>query len=143
MFNYKFSYYLERPDYLWYDLTNPIKWAWQRVFRGWDDRAVWGVDAYLAELMPQLLRKLKEDKQGIPISFFVDPFEDITPEAEAAAQANWGAVLDEMIAGFEAAERHINANYRRDIPNGFIDTDEVLTARALSLLKEYFFDLWD
>lgn len=139
MFHYKFSYYLERPDYLWYDLTNPIKWAWQRVFRGWDNRAVWSIDAYLAELIPQLLRKLKVDSHGIPAGMFDQPLDEITPEAEAVALAKWNAILDEMIAGFEAADRYLNVNYRES------ELPEIkrLFDCGMDLLKEYFFDLWD
>src|SRR5271157_6140443 len=47
-----------------------VKYAYQRVVRGWDDRAVWSIDYWLDDKMPAMLRKLKEDKHGIPGDMF-------------------------------------------------------------------------
>src|SRR5271157_4693879 len=37
-----------------------VRFAWQRVFRGWDDRAVWSIDYWLDAKMPDMLRRLKD-----------------------------------------------------------------------------------
>lgn len=116
-------------------LTNPIRWAWQRLTRGWDDRVIWSIDYHLAEMMPQWLRVLKVKKQGIPGGMFDDPFTDLTPEMEAAAVEKWRGVLNEMIAGFEAAKRIIDYDEWKD--------DRRLVNRALRLLAKHYFDLWD
>ena len=129
-----------------YLLTDPIKWAWQRLTRGWDDRAVWSIDSYLAELMPQLLRKLKEDKLGIPGSMFENPFDDMTPEIEAAALAKWHGILDDLIDGFEAADRLANLDYlgvTGDELDALIAEDTDIFCNGMVLLNKYFFDLWD
>lgn len=31
-----------------------IKWAWQRVVRGYDDRVTWGFDGYFIQIIPAL-----------------------------------------------------------------------------------------
>lgn len=35
-------------------MINEIKWAWQRVVRGYDDRVFWGFDSYFLQVMPAL-----------------------------------------------------------------------------------------
>ena len=144
----KLSYYLTRPEYLWRDLTNPVKWAWQRLTRGWDDRVIWSIDLYLAEVMPAWLRKLRADKQGVPGVFFDDFTKTETDAEMEAASAKWDRVLIEMIVGFEAAARLINLDYSDAVFNSasrdeVMDADKRRADRALELLREYFFDLFD
>lgn len=67
-----------------------LRWAWQRVYRGWDDRVIWNLDWYLAKMLPIWLRQLKAQKHGVPMGL---------------DSAGWDAVLDDVIAGFEAAHR--------------------------------------
>jgi len=133
----KFSYhpFHEHIYHTWLDLTNPIKWAWQRLTRGWDDRVIWSIDYYLAEMMPVWLRKLAKDKQGIPASMFGDNWIEPTSDEDEAAEQRWNGILHEMIDGFEAAKRIIDYDKR--------DGDIQRAARALQLLEQYFFDLWD
>lgn len=35
-------------------MFNKIKWAWQRIVRGYDDRVNWGFDSYFMQVMPEL-----------------------------------------------------------------------------------------
>jgi hypothetical protein len=56
-----------RRRYLWW-FRNPIhdthcavKWAWQRVFRGWDDHAISNLDCHLGETLGAQLVKLAEE----------------------------------------------------------------------------------
>jgi hypothetical protein len=91
------------------DVYYKFVYAYQRVTRGWDDRAVWSIDYWLDEKMPAMLRKLKEDKHGVPMDMFdglptnEEGYHD-EPEF-AIASARWDAVVDKMIAAFEASER--------------------------------------
>lgn len=99
-----------------------VKWAYQRVVRGWDDTAVWSIDYWLDEKMPDMLRKLKEDKHGVPMSMFDDlPMNEHgyhdEPEMEIASK-RWDEVLDKMIAGFEASRRVKDATYEDAPPVG-------------------------
>src|SRR5579871_6411506 len=54
----------------WDNVYREVKFAYQRVVRGWDDRAVWSIDYWLDDKMPAMLRKLKEDKHGVPMTMF-------------------------------------------------------------------------
>jgi hypothetical protein len=100
----------------YYTLTHPwiiigywkrqIKYAWQRAFRGWDDTALWGIDSYLAKIILQLVRKLKEDNIGIPVSMFEGlPCDENYPFSEESvkiAKQRWIEVQDKIIEGFES-----------------------------------------
>lgn len=86
------------------NIWHPLKWAWQRLTRGWDDRVIWSIHSYLARMTPIWLRELKARKRGIPISMFDDPNDASDASIEAAAK-RWDEILDDMIAGFEAAKQ--------------------------------------
>ncbi len=82
-------------------MFNKLKWAVQRVFRGWDDRVIWNIDMYLARMMPVWLRQLKAQKGFPPLVFHGD---DVDIEE---SEKMWNEILDKMIEGFEAAQ-HID-----------------------------------
>jgi hypothetical protein len=105
------NHWLCNPRKVWFDVVC----AYQRVVRGWDDRAVWSIDYWLDDKMPAILRKLKEDKHGIPMQCFDGlPMNDegyhSAPEMEIA-EARWNEMLDKMIAGFEASRRVKEMDY--------------------------------
>lgn len=86
-----------------------IKWFIQRGRRGWADCDTWSLDSYLSGWLPAALRHLKEHKHGVPNA--VVEVEDCgfdgnpTPEGFKRAEARWDAIMDKMIAGFEADKR--------------------------------------
>jgi hypothetical protein len=43
------------------NILNEIKWAWQRVFRGYDDTIYWGFDGYLEQIIPALKEFCKKE----------------------------------------------------------------------------------
>jgi len=151
------------------------KYAYQRVSRGWDDRAVWSIDWWLDDKMPAMLRKLKEDKHGIPSSMFEglptipDEEWNYTDEAYEMAQARWDAILDKMIAAFEASRRIQNLTYKEELgpyplrcPEGVSKEDwekikddrfaasqllreryEKIFKEGMALFAEHYWSLWD
>jgi hypothetical protein len=160
-------------------LVNPsklifrTKCAYQRVVRGWDDTAVWSVDYWLDDMMPAILRKLKEDKHGVPMEMFDGlPMNDegyhSEPEMEIAS-ARWDVVLDKMIAGFEASRRVKDGTYEEELgpyplyrPKGmpkdewkafqherFLKSqelskrDEAIFKEGMALFAEHYWSLWD
>jgi len=152
-FNKKFPNGLLGSDVAaYYALTHPweilrewkrqIKWAWQRVFRGWDDRAVWSLNYHLAEIIPSILKKLKEDKVGIPM-FCFEGLEygenyDYNDESMKIAEERWNAILDEMITGFEIYNKLWEIlDYEKE------REEYKKVERALELLKIHFESLWD
>ena len=36
------------------NIYREVKWAWQRVVRGYDDRVFWGFDGYFMKIIPAL-----------------------------------------------------------------------------------------
>lgn len=72
-----------------------VKWFVQRGSRGWADSDVWSVDWYLLKILPPMLRRLKNTKNGIPAGIIEDH------DTNGQAEARWDKVMDELIEGFE------------------------------------------
>ncbi len=157
------------------DTYYSIKYAYQRVTRGWDDRAVWSIDWWLDDKMPAMLRKLKEDKHGTPMSMFDGlPTENDdgythSDETFAIAEERWNAILDKMIAAFEASRRMQNMTYEEELgeyplyrPAGveretwknvqhdrylasevLRERDAVIFKEGMALFAEHYSSLWD
>lgn len=49
-----------------------IKWAWQRLTRGYDDRVKWGFDEYFLQVMPALKEFCQEEIE-IPCTKLLNP----------------------------------------------------------------------
>jgi hypothetical protein len=98
-FFYRFSYFRH------------IKWAIQRVYRGWDDRVLWNVDAYLAQMIPLWLIELKK-KESCPILFSEDKPElpSYSDNDWASNKQEWDNIVDKIILGFRAAEKLIDGD---------------------------------
>lgn len=152
-----------------------LKYAYQRLTRGWDDRAVWSIDWWLDDKMPAMLRKLKEDKHGIPMDMFDGlPTENDdgythSDETFAIAEERWNAILDKMIAAFEASRRMQNMTYEEELgeyplyrPAGveretwknvqhdrylasevLRERDAVIFKEGMALFAEHYSSLWD
>ena len=105
----------------WDDVYREAKYAYQRVVRGWDDRAVWSIDYWLDDKMPDMLRRLKETKHGTPFDMFPTEPEYIDEDGNAneagwkIANARWEETLDKMIAGFEASRRVKDLTYVEEL----------------------------
>ena len=147
MFGYRLSYVLLRPHLILRGCCDEIKWAWQRVFRGWDDRVIWSVDCYISRNMPAWLRGVRE-WCGVPVSMYVGDFSTSTRDEDDAAAARWHGILDEMIAGFEAGYRAEMMEYPDlgNIPASELHkkilADNKLLKRALQLFAKYYSNLW-
>ena len=92
------------------DIFRSIKWAYQRITRKWDDTAVWSVDWYLTEILPPMLKKLKDTKQGVPGNCYdLDPKSDSGIDESMAgdktAIERWNFILDDIIYTFETARK--------------------------------------
>ena len=72
------------------DWPREVKYAWQRVIKGYDDRCYWDLDSYLGPLIVRHLKNFRENNtHGYPGYGDVD-----TPE-------KWEATLDTMIEGWD------------------------------------------
>ena len=119
-------------------------WAYQRIFRGWDNRVVWSIDWYLAEKIPLWIQRLKETKHGVPFSMFTDDQlsspNGISNESTDIASIKWNVVLDKIILGFES---YIKFKDMYDIHSDeYIQLDKDFKI-GFNLFKKHFGDLWD
>jgi hypothetical protein len=116
-----------------------IKYAHQRLTRGWDDRVVWSVDWWLNGIMPDILRQLKENQHGIPMEIFLpeecDEWGNPKEGMDELASARWDAILDKMIAGFEASARICGHDQR--------DGDKAIFEEGMALFVKHYHSLWD
>jgi hypothetical protein len=98
-----------------------VKWFIQRGHRGWADRDTWGLHDYMSSWLPDALRHLKNTKHGIPMCVFEGlPTENNdgythSKETFAIAEARWDAIMDKMIAGFEASQRIQEGLYEKEL----------------------------
>lgn len=105
--DYRAYYVLLRPWKILRYWKYEIKYAWQRVYRGWDDTAMWGIDMYLSKMIPEMTRELKKWSQALPMQAFEGlPYEDeinygYSEESMNIASERWNKVLEEIAEGFE------------------------------------------
>ena len=119
-----------------------IKWAWQRVFRGWDDRVIWSIDWYLAKYIPQWLMELKSKKQGVPTSMYDEADFDnnfnTSKEGDAKAIAKYDAILDQIITAFESYSLLEDNFDPETYEEAYKDFRE-----GFDLFRDFFGTLWD
>jgi len=101
---YRAFYIFTHPWEILLEWKRQIKYAWQRVFCGYDERVAWSVDFYLAKMIPLWLKDLK-DQIGIPSEMFDELKYDenycYSEEDEKIAHNKWNDILDQIIIGFE------------------------------------------
>jgi hypothetical protein len=127
------------------DFPSEAKWFYQRGSRGWSDRSVWSIDAWLVDNLIPMLERLKNNKQGTPSTMFrqkdgVDKDGNPTDEASVLAEQRWENVLSEIIYGLECAKTIQNYDYE--------DKEEVKkltksSQRSFELIGKHLFNLWD
>ncbi len=143
---YRVTSALIHPHWILAQWGRDIKWAWQRIYRGWDDRAAWSVDYWLNNMMPDILRRLKKYTHGVPMSMY-DNFQpnetwEFSDKDDEGAREKWNKTLDKIILGFEASQKLSDLNYdwenedeEKQIENTFKD--------GLNLFVKHYHDLWD
>jgi len=94
---WKVEYFFDIPR----DVYRFFKRGLQRWARGWSDEDVWGCDFYLSTIIPAMLKRLKETKQGVPC--IVGKME--TDEEMAEAERKWNEILDSIIDTFETSKK--------------------------------------
>jgi len=117
-----------------------VKWAWQRVFRGWDDRVIWSIDGHISKLLPIWLRELKIQRHGVPSMMFkeedyIDENYNVTDETMKIRGKEYDEILEKIAKGLDI--------YHED--NWFTeDSDDYkIFSDSFDLLKKYFGTLWD
>ena len=119
--------------------TRHIRWFYQRLSRGWDERELWSLDITFAEYIVPRLKAFKE----IHLSHVICPgslegsykgnLGETTKEEEENLQEHWENILSIMIEGFEIIKNE-EYYFVEDIPK---------VNNALCLFHKYYFALWD
>jgi hypothetical protein len=154
IFTYAPYYSLTHPWEIIADWHRELKYAWQRVFKGYDETIIWDIGYYLTEKMPLWLLQLKKQKHGIPSCYFPDEYNgdyDSIPEEESdklleKAEMMWDADIDKMIAGFKAHKEIQDAEFEwitiEDLHREEDKRYKIFKA-GMKLFVEHYGDLWD
>jgi hypothetical protein len=136
----------------WYE----IKWANQRIWRGYDDRVVWSIDYYLDKMIPVWMEQLIKDKDGVPGIMFQD--EDMVTDAEIALSVSvhqgeikdeaielrkkeYNAILQKIADGFRMHRKISDCEFKRGSP-----AEKAAQAQfheAFDLFHRFYHTLWD
>lgn len=150
MIKYRLIYFLNHPFRNIREGFSHIKWAFQRVYRGWDDRAAYGMDSFLAKIIPELITGMKKYGNSYP--------GDIGPD-------KWIEELNTISDGFKAAQRVQNDDFpawdelrlsddfdwgKDELPETFwpkLEKEQDLALdtfyKGMDKFVEHFWDLWD
>ncbi len=143
LFGYAPHHSLTHPNIILSDLAREVKWAYQRVTRGWDDRVVWSVDEWLATIMPDILKKLKDTKYGIPYAVFekheLEEDGNVSEENQKIAEERWNNELDKMIAAFRIS----NKIEDYDLNSNEVEARRKVFERGMASFVKYYNCLWD
>ena len=82
---------------LFNEVKYQTKWAFQRVFRGYDDRWYWGLNGELDRVIPKCVRHMKENCSGCPDEYYKDDCK------------KWEDILEKIARAFELDRRIINS----------------------------------
>ena len=137
------------------DCVYEIIYFVQRGVYGWSIRDCWNVDSHLSEIIPEMLRWLKENKHGVP-NDFVEAAKKMRKGNDASATADYddavleqgeilyNAMLDEIIAGFESYQK-LESPWEYTAEE-FRANEKMWRAnfhRGMELLTKHYETLWD
>ena len=131
-----------------------FKWSRQRARNGYCAYDVGNIDVWFAELMPRMIRELKENYTSHPmdndlynecydahadeLDMSREEFMALTPHIDDKyfewCQARWKEKLEEMAVAFDDLEKCIF--------EGDYETRDELKEKALGLFSKYYFYLW-
>jgi len=132
---YRASHTITHPWIFLQEGWRQIRWAWQRVFTGYDERVIWSIDLYLAKMLPKWMRKLKREKAGVPMMAFYkedlrDPSGNIPDSAVELARMCYDDVLEEIAVGFDTYKENK-------------DSENAEFIKAFELFRTWFGTFWD
>lgn len=128
IFNYKRTKWDSFISFIWYrpkrkivDAFYQIKYAFQRAFRGYDDREIFNLDYEFCKRYLKILEHLKQTHVGHPYNI---------------SDNDWETILQEMI-------NHLDYIYTNMFEWENSDSVQKSKDSFMDLFKEYFFDLWN
>lgn len=147
-----------------------IKYAFQRIQKGYDDTDVWAPDWWFERTFIPMLKEFKKDLHGFPQEFSYDKNGNLLDNN--ISMENWKTKIDEMINCFEemtedgCSERNEyeqefdmyfdignkdgENNISEELKNKYFEREqkiykyrEKMKNKGFKLLSQYFWDLWD
>jgi hypothetical protein len=102
LFGYAPHVLLQEPWVILDSVWDEVRWAYQRVSKGYDDRATWGIGYWLGKYVPKILGEMKGSKVGIPMTFFDDTENTEYSDAEEdTAAKRYDEVIMDLKKAFE------------------------------------------
>lgn len=117
------------------ELKRDIKYAYQRVVRGYDDMFIWEMRSEHSRLMIKALKQFKESHVGSPIIRKKDLHSKNTTNN---CHTYWTSILDKMITGFEAKIALDNFPEKKQIKKLEKQWNE-----GIQLFIKHYDSLWD
>ena len=125
------------------EIIRQIKWAWQRVFKKYDDTAVWSIDYYIAEQIVKTVSDLRKYGRTIGNCYEDDDFDELGHFKKGIFEqrkADWHNILEKIVEGFsiypELSERYdYKTNEYQELSKKFEE--------AFDLFRKYYSALWD
>ena len=78
-----------------------VRAFFHRAIHGWADIDTWSFDYYLAKIIRDGVKFLKDTKCGYPMPEWAQPFSNLTDEEEKRAIAEWNSILDAIIYSYD------------------------------------------
>lgn len=141
LMGYTYWYYLGHPIKFIKACFREVKWAWQRVFRGWDDRVSWDISYYLNKNLPLWLEEVISHSDAMPMIIYEEAFQKAyidglphgTPEDRLiileTGMVRWHGILQEIADGIRSFEE------LDELVGGTAEYDKVYTKYHKALLS--------
>ena len=119
----------------------------QRGRRGWSDQDAWSIDYWMVDNLTPMLKRLKENKNGTPMSMFrkkdgVDKDGNPTDGAHVLADKRYDEVLDKIIYGLKCAKalQELDYDYKDKNKTKLLNKR---VEKTFTLIGKHLFTLWD
>lgn len=141
---YRIWYTMKHPKVIVFYYADRIKWVYQRVRYGYDDRAKWDIAHYITTVSINLISDLNKNKTGVPISLLDEEEYDseygYSPKQIANIKQRWDDILTDILQGFKSATMISEYEYSND--EEYYELERSFN-KGFGLFHKYFFDLHD
>lgn len=114
---------------------------WQRAQRGYSIEDAWGLSGHLSRVIAESVETLITELHGYPSTGHWDEEQGKYVDGPLTFEG-WKQILQEIVEGMRAAERHFNGYYTED-HEWWEQEGEAKFHQAMDHLKEWWFALWD
>jgi hypothetical protein len=115
------------------DIKNEIKFGYQRLFRGYDDRWFWSISNELTPILIDCIKFYKKEGDGYPKDF--------------KNREEWVKILDDILLGFQIKKELYDINVDEfESEDDFIKEYkhlEKIKIKGMKLFSKYYDCLWN